>query len=145
MTRINVGRVIVGGIVAGLICFIGDGVVHGVLLKPKWAETMAALGRSGGGEVGQRGFAYFLLYDLLKGLIAIWLYAAARPRFGAGPATALLAAITLWLLVIPVPTIGLLPMEFFSPKFALLWSIYGLVPIVIGTLVGAWMYREAAA
>jgi len=145
MPRINVGRVIVGGIVAGVIFFIGDGVVHGVLLKPKWAETMAALGRRSTGDVGQSGFAYFLAYDLLKGLIAVWLYAAARPRFGAGPATALLAAITLWLLVIPVPTLGLLPMAFFSAKFAILWSLYGLVPIVIGTLAGAWLYREAQA
>jgi hypothetical protein len=145
MTRINVGRVIIGGVVAGLIFFLGDGVVHGVLLKPNWAQTMTALGRSGSGDVGQRGFAYFLTYDLLKGLIAVWLYAAARPRFGAGPATALLAAFTLWLLVIPVPTLGLLPMEFFSAKLAVLWSIYGLVPIVIGTLAGAWIYREAAA
>ncbi len=145
MARINAGRVIVGGIVAGLIFFFGDGVVHGVLLKSHWAATMAALGRSTTGDVGQRGFAYFLIYDLLKGLIAIWLYAAARPRFGPGPATALLAAITLWLLVIPVPTLGLLPMAFFSAKFAALWSLYGLVPIVIGTLIGAWMYRESAA
>jgi hypothetical protein len=145
VTRINVGRVIIGGAVAGLICFIGDAVVHGALLKPNWAEAMAALGRTGSADVGTRDLLYFLVYDVLKGLLAVWLYSAMRPRFGPGPATALAAAFTVWLLVIPVPTLGLLPMEFFSARLAVLWSLYGLVPIVIGTLVGAWMYREAAA
>lgn len=143
--KINAGRVVIGGIVAGVICFFGDGVVHGVLLKPKWAEVMTALGRSGAGDVGQRDFGYFLVYDLLKGFLAVWIYAASRPRFGPGPATALLAALMVWLLVIPIPVIGLLPMKFFSAEFAILWSLYGLVPIVVATLAGAWIYREGMA
>jgi hypothetical protein len=144
MAKINTGRVIIGGIIAGLICFFGDGVVHGVLLRDRWTEIMTALGK-GGGDVGSQHPGYFLAYDLLKGLVAVWLYAAARPRFGAGAGTALLAAITVWLLVIPIPTIGLLPMAFFSAGFAVLWSVYGFVPILLGTMVGAWLYREAPA
>ncbi len=144
MTRINAHRVILGGIVAGLICFFGDGIVHGMLLRDRWAAIMTALGR-GGGDVGRQHPGFFAAYDLLKGVLAIWLYAAMRPRFGAGPTTALLAAITIWLLVIPIPIIGLLPMEFFTPGFAVLWSLYGLLPIIIGTLAGAWLYRESAA
>jgi len=145
VSRINFGRVIVGGIVAGLLCFFGDGIVHGVLLKPRWAETMAALGRTAAGDVGRRDFQYFLIYDLLKGLLAVWLYAAMLPRFGRGAVTALAAAFTVWLLVIPAPVIGLLPMRFFGARLAVLWSLYGLVPIVIGTLAGAALYREPAA
>jgi hypothetical protein len=145
MGKINAGRVIIGGIIAGIICFFGDGVVHGVLLQPKWQAIMTSLGRSGAGDVGQRNFGYFMVYDLLKGLLAVWIYAAARPRFGPGPATALLAAVMLWLLVIPIPVIGLLPMQFFGAEFAILWSLYGLVPIIVGTMIGAWVYREAPA
>jgi hypothetical protein len=44
VAKINVGRVILGGIIAGIVCFLGDGVVHGVLLKERWAEVMTALG-----------------------------------------------------------------------------------------------------
>jgi hypothetical protein len=143
VTRINTGRVILGGIVAGIICFIGDGIVHGVLLNREWAAVVATLGRSKAGQPSPGDFAYFAIYDLLKGVLAVWIYAAALPRFGAGIGTALLAALTVWLLVIPVPTLGLLPMAVFSPRFALLWSIYGLLPIVAATLVGAWCYREA--
>jgi hypothetical protein len=142
MAKINTRRVIIGGIIAGVICFVGDGVVHGILLRDRWAQIMTTLGK-GSIEVGSQHPGYFLAYDLLKGLIAIWLYAAARPRFGPGPATALLAAVTVWLLVIPVPTIGLLPMAFFSAGFAVLWSVYGFFPILVGTMAGAWLYRES--
>jgi hypothetical protein len=145
VTRINTGRVIIGGIIAGIICFIGDGIVHGVLLNKEWAAVVATLGRSNAGRLGQADFGYFAIYDLLKGLLAVWIYAAALPRFGAGIGTALLAAFTVWLLVIPVPTLGLLPMAFFSARFAVLWSVYGLFPILAGTLIGAWCYREAKA
>jgi hypothetical protein len=144
MGKISARRVIFGGIVAGIICFLGDGVVHGILLKDRWAQIMAALGKSGG-DIGRQHPGYFLAYDLLKGLLAVWFYAAARPRFGSGTKTALLAAFTIWLLVIPIPTLGLLPMAFFSGGFVVLWSLYGLVPIVIGTLIGAWIYRDAPA
>lgn len=144
MGKINVGRVIVCGVIAGVVCFLGDGVVHGVLLRERWAAIMAAVGRSGNGDVGSRNFGVFLIYDLLKGLIAIWIYAAIRPSSGIGPATALKAALLVWLLVIPVPMIGLLPMRFFDVRFALIWSLYGIVPIIVGTLAGAWIYRDAA-
>ncbi len=144
MGRINVGRVIICGIIAGVICFLGDGVVHGVLLKDRWTEIMNAAGKGGADDVSSQHPGYFIAYDLLKGLIALWIYAAIRPSSGPGPATALKAAILVWLLVIPVPIIGLLPMQFFGAKFAVMWSIYGIVPIIVGTLVGAWMYRDAA-
>ncbi len=142
MGKINVSRVIVGGIIAGVIFFLGDGVVHGVLLRDRWAEIMAALGKSSG-DVGSQHPGYFITYDLLKGLIASWLYAAIRPSLGAGPGTALIVAIVVWLLVIPIPLLGLLPMNLFGRKFAAMWAFYGIVPILIGTLVAGWLYRES--
>ncbi|MGH7863902.1 MAG: hypothetical protein ACREQB_02855 [Candidatus Binataceae bacterium] len=144
MGKINLGRVLIGGIAAGIIFFIGDGVVHGALLYDRWVAILAALGKSGG-DAGSGHPEYFISYDLLKGLLAIWIYAAIRPRHGAGPATALIAAIVVWLLVIPVPMLGLLPMEFFGARFVARWAIYGFVPIALGTLVGAWLYRESGA
>jgi len=36
-------------------------------------------------------------------------------------------------------------MAFFTAGLAILWSLYGLVPIMVGTLIGDGLYREAAA
>jgi len=133
----NINRVILGGLLAGIVYFLGDGLVHGVLLKQQWAAIL--------GPQTQQDLhspAYFLPYDLLKGLAVMWIYAGIRPRFGPGPKTAVLAGLAGWFLVIPVALLGLLPMNFFSTQFVMLWSVYGVVPMVVGALVGGWIYRE---
>ena len=133
----NINRVILGGLLAGIVYFFGDGLVHGVLLKQQWAAIL--------GPQTQQDLhspAYFLPYDLLKGLAVIWIYAGIRPRFGPGPKTTVLAGLAGWFLVIPVALLGLLPMNFFSAQFVMLWSVYGVVPMVVGALVGGWIYRE---
>ena len=133
----NSQRIILGGIVAGIIYFIGDGVVHGALLHSRWVEV---LGPNADQSLHQPG--YFGPYDLLKGLLAVWIYAAARPRLGPGPLTAAIAGLVAWFACIPVPLLGLLPMNFFNARFVVLWSLYALVPMVLGAIAGAWVYKE---
>ena len=136
----NVGRWILGGIVAGIVYFIGDGVVHGVLLKQHWASILGAINVDA--EKALKTPQIFGIYDLVKGLIAVWIYAGIRPRFGAGAGTAVIAGIVTWAAAIPLPLIGLIPMKFFSAGFVALWSAYAIVPMIIGAVVGAWLYRE---
>ena len=57
----------------------------------------------------------------------------------------MIAGLTVWALVLPIPLAGLIPIHFFGRKFALLWSIYGLFPIVAGAIAGGAIYREEAA
>ena len=140
MGKLNWPRIILGGVVAGIICFIGDGVVHGVLLKERWASIMASMGRKVTEEPSH--MVYYAAYDLAKALVGVWLYAAIRPRYGAGPRTGVIAAVATWALVIPIALLGLIPSGFFGRKFALLWSIDGLVVMVIAIVIGAWLYRE---
>jgi hypothetical protein len=80
------------------------------------------------------GFAY--------GFVALWLYAAIRPRFGAGPKTALYAGLGVWVLGNLLPSVnwgprGLLPGHLFAIAVAV-----GLVEIVVATEAGAWFYQE---
>ena len=136
----NIGRVILGGIVAAVIYFIGDGVVHGALLKQQWATILGAINVDA--EKALKTPAVFGLYDLIKGITAVWIYAGIRPRFGPGAGTATIAGVITWVLAIPAPLIGLLPMKFFPASFVGLWSVYAIVPSIIGAIVGAWLYRE---
>jgi hypothetical protein len=73
------------------------------------------------------------------------LYAAIRPRFGAGAKTAVLAALAVWFLAVPTALLGLLPMAFFGRKFALVWALLAAIPVIVGGLAGAWLYRESPA
>ena len=136
----NVGRFILGGIVAAIIYFIGDGVVHGALLKQHWGTILGAINVDP--EKALKTPQIFGIYDLIKGFAAVWIYAAIRPRFGPGVGTAVIAGLITWLLAVPAPLIGLIPMKFFPPGFVALWSAYDVVPMIIGAVVGAWLYRE---
>lgn len=135
----NIQRIIMGAVLAGIIYFVGDGLVHGALLHSHWVEI---LGPNADQSLHQPG--YFGFYDLLKGFLALWIYAVARPRLGVGPRTAAIAGLVVWFACIPVPLLGLLPMKFFSANFVVLWSLYAVIPMVLGAIAGAWVYKEPA-
>lgn len=139
----NLKRIVLGGLVAGIVCFIGDGVVHGVLLQSRWNDIAAALHLATSEADQKASMVWFLAYDLVKGFAALVVYAMIRPRFGPGPRTAIIAGLLTWALCIPLPLGGLLPMHFFGRKFALLWSIYGAFPVLLGAIAGAALYQES--
>ncbi len=145
MKDINFSRLILGGLLAGVIFFVGDSIIHGALLTSRWQETMIELGRApnpSGGNPGAGDFAYFLIYDLMKGFGAAWLYAAIRARFGAGPTSATFAGLTTWFLAVPTPLIGLIPMHFFARGLISRWSFYAIIPTVLGAIAAGWVYQE---
>ncbi len=139
--NVNFGRILLAGVVAGILYFLGDGLVHGVLLKQQWAIILSAINIDP--ERAMNSPAIYGMYDLAKGLAVMWVYAAIRPRFGAGPKSAFLAGLAVWFLTVPVPLLGLLPMKFFGPDFVAQWAAYDIVPMLLGALVGGWLYRES--
>ena len=116
-----VPRIILGGVVAGILCFIGDGVVHGVLLHERW-DSDGDL-RSNG-DRGHRGMAEWLLYDPPRGW-SEWLYAAIRPRSALVRGPERRRGVT-WARC-PHRLAWLLPATFIGHRFAAIWSIEGLV------------------
>ena len=44
MGKINIGRVIIAGLVAGIVADLLGFLVDGILLAPRWADGMKALG-----------------------------------------------------------------------------------------------------
>ena len=80
MGKINWIRVILGGLVAGVIINVFEFALNGVVLAKDMEAAISALGRQiGGGQL-----AIFIAWGFLVGIFAIWLYAGIRPRYGAG-------------------------------------------------------------
>ena len=78
------------------------------------------------------------------GVASVWLYAAIRPRFGPGATTALAAGLAVWVIAhlwsgvyLGAGFAGLI-----TPRLAWLPVVWGLVEAPLGTLAGAWLYRE---
>jgi hypothetical protein len=81
--------VVLGGLVAGLLIDVAEGIMEGAILGAEWRQAMQALGHL----LWETGVNITpnILREFIYGLMAVWLYAAIRPRFGAGPKTALYA------------------------------------------------------
>ena len=141
MANINLGRVFLGGIVAGLIICAGETILNGWVLASQWVQVTASMHRP---QVGMHQIILFNILSFVEGILAVWVYAAIRPRFGAGPKTAIYAAMFMWVtcyfLVNVFPVIlGILPVSMLEILLA-----EGVVEITLATLAGAWLYREAA-
>ena len=140
MGKINVGRLILGGIVAGIAIDLVDYFVDGVWLAQRWADGMGLLGRPGFSTVQ---IILFNVIGLLTGLVAVWVYVAIRPRFGAGIKTAIYAGLAVWLLTTLFPNVAFMHVaHLFSDHLTLYTTLGGLVEVVFATVAGASVYRE---
>src|SRR5258708_3309562 len=92
-SRINLMRVVLGGIVAGLVVNVSEFVLNQVVLL---SDMTTALARMNLPPVGGSAIPVFIVLGFVGGIATVWLYAAIRPRFGAGPRTALTAGIYFW-------------------------------------------------
>jgi hypothetical protein len=140
MGRINIGRVILGGIVAGIVMDLLGYLVDGLMLAEKWSDDMILLGRS---EFSTTQLIEFNLLGIVSGLVAIWIYAGIRPRFGAGMMTAIYAGIAVWVVGVLLPNASFMYVaRLFSRHLTLYTTLGGLVEVVVGTIAGAALYQE---
>jgi hypothetical protein len=100
-------------------------------------------------DLGHSGFSpiqwiWFNVLGLISGIVSIWIYAGIRPRFGAGPMTAIYAGLAVWVLGALVPNLSFMVIGgLFSKHLALYTTLGGIVEIVVGTVAGAAVYKEA--
>jgi hypothetical protein len=140
MPRMNMRRVVIGGLLAGLIINIGESILNIPVLGAQLEAAMKALNLP---PVGMGPVVIFLIGGFVLGLILVWLYAAIRPRFGAGPRTAIIAAVILWFLAYFWPSLGTGLMGFIPMKLLSVGVAWGLVEVLIAALAGAAVYKEA--
>src|SRR3989442_15207595 len=118
MSRINWTRVILGGLLAGLLINTSEFILNGVILEKAWGAAMGALGKPtqlSGGQI-----AMFNVFGFLIGIFGVWLYAAIRPRYGAGPRTAVIAGLAVWILGYLLPNVGPISMDIFPVRLMLI-------------------------
>jgi hypothetical protein len=141
MGQINYARVVLAAIVAGIFYFLTDGAIH-TILGP---YHMAAITGAGKPLVADpTAYIYFAIFDLGKGLVAMLIYAGARPRFGAGVKTAVWAGIVTWLAVCVFPSIASMPFPFYERIYFWKLMAMSVVPMILGAILGAWLYKESA-
>jgi hypothetical protein len=82
---------------------------------------------------------------LVSGIVMVWLYAAMRPRYGAGPKTAVLAGLAVWVVGALVPNVGFMSIAgLFPANLTLMTTAGGIVEAVAAALAGCALYKEVA-
>jgi hypothetical protein len=139
MGGINVGRWIAGGIVAGVIMWVVEGAASIVYM----GDMEAALEAHGlGMELTAGVMALTVVVSLVAGLVLVFLYVAARPRFGPGPKTAVIVAIAMWIGGYLLSLVGYQMIGLYPSSMLIMWGLIGLIEMIVASVVGGWVYRE---
>jgi hypothetical protein len=142
MGKINLGRVILGGLVAGIVGNILGYLVDGLMLASRWSDAIKALGRP---ELSSGQIVENEIIGLIYGIFTVWLYAAIREHYGAGPKTAVWAGLAVWVIGILLPNIAFMWMlGLFPTDLTVMTTAGGIVEAVVAALAGAALYRERA-
>ncbi|MGD8277789.1 MAG: hypothetical protein PVH00_07175 [Gemmatimonadota bacterium] len=139
---INTQKVVVGGIGAGVVLAALDYIANGLLLAEQNAAALNALNPElAAGVEGTGMMIGYIVLDLVLGMLLVWTYAAMRPRFGAGPKTATMAGLQVWLVAI-LMYLGMTMMGMWAWSYFFIGSVVYLVTLLIASYVGGVLYKE---
>ena len=132
MGKINVPRVIAGGIVTGIMINAFEWLSHFAYGD----EAMSSLAAHNiEVKVGIGIIVVGTLVAILVGIVAVCLYAGVRPSFGPGVKTAGLVG--------PVPAVvGYCFLGIYQNSLLIAGTAVALIEYVVATIAGAWVYRE---
>jgi len=140
MGKINLARVILGGLVAGLIINIFEYVLNGVVYASQWDAFMKMLNR----QMRPGAIPFFVVSAFVGGIGVVWLYAAARPRLGPGPKTAALTGAAYWFFAYALPDANSVAANVVPGRLTVTVCLILLVGVILASVCGAAVYKEPA-
>jgi len=142
---INTGKVLIGGVVAGVVMNAVDFVINMFIVGDRMkAETEAFKPGLSDQMMSTNTMISYIVMDFVLGIALIWTYAAIRPRFGPGIKTASYAALLFWILA-GIFLSGYLHMGMMSSGLWFTFAFLGLVNFLLSAWAGAKFYTEDGA
>lgn len=142
MVPVRWSHVILGGLAAGVVINVCEYLLNGVLLAQSWADAMRALNRPE--QFSPSQVVAFNLWGFLMGIGAVWLYASVRDHYGPGVRTAIYTGLAVWAIGYAFGAIPSVAMKMFPPSLVAYGVLVGIVEILAGTVLGAWIYHPQA-
>jgi len=139
MRPINMKRVSLGGLAAGVVINVSETILNVPVLG---GEMKAALAKLNLPALGSSAIATFVVMSFVLGVALVWLYAAIRPRFGPGPRTAAIAGLAVWFMAYLYGSLGMGVMGFLGTRLLTISTLWGLVEVLVAAQVGGWLYSE---
>jgi hypothetical protein len=140
MGKINIGRVVLGGLLAGLVLNVGEFLLNDKVLG---AEMKAFMTDHKFAEPGGSFIVVAVGLTFVLGIVIVLGYACIRPRLGPGVKTAVIAGLFAWFgiyfysgivngMIFGIPT-----------NTMIVVIVWGLVEYAVAAVAGAWLYKEA--
>jgi hypothetical protein len=141
MSKINVGKVVIGGLVTGIVLNIGEAVLNTVVLADAMKQEfdrlkLPDLTTSTSFLIRVTGMTFLL------GIAIVYLYSAIRPRFGAGWKTAACAGALAWFFVYLYAGYLYVAVGLVSMKPYLIGVVWGIIEFALAAIAGAYFYKE---
>ena len=139
MANIDTGRLLSGGLAAGLVINVVEVIANLFLLADSHEAAWDALGLD---PVSGPVIGGFVALGFLLGMLVVWTYAAIRSRYGPGPSTAMRAGLAVWLAYyllggISSWLIGVVPNGLF-----MITLVYSLIMMLVAAHIGGMIYTE---
>lgn len=140
MGKINVGRVVLGGLLCGLVLNIGEFLLNAKVLEAQMTTFMTQHNFK---DPGSNFMIVAVGLTFVMGIVIVLGYACIRPRLGPGVKTAIIAGLFAWFAVYIY--CGIINGVLFGMPMNLMImvSVWGLVEYAIAAVAGAWLYKEA--
>jgi len=138
--KFDIGKLAAGGALAAIVMNICDYVSNNFILAADWEHVARIRNVDLADLSSTSATVIYVVVNLLLGFLAVWTYAAIRPRLGRGPGTAIIAGFMVF------AAQGLLMATYAIAYFS--WDVFiragllMLVTMLAGSLAGAWVYAE---
>jgi len=139
MEKINMKTVLLGGLLAGLVINIGEFILNGPVIGDAWMEWSKSMNLP---EMGANEITFYVIWSFLTGIVLVWLYAAIRPRFGAGVRTAVYAGLFIWLSMWVLGFGSTIIQGVFPSDLIITSIVWGLFEVPLAAVAGAYLYKE---
>ncbi|MGE5834126.1 MAG: hypothetical protein ACM4AI_06575 [Acidobacteriota bacterium] len=136
---INSGKVVVGGLVAGVVANALDYVFQGIVLKRDFEVMQQRLNLD---PAKASNPVPWIVIDFILGFLVVVTYVGFRTRWGPGPKTAIYAGLVIFL-GICATMFGLTSIGIFSTDTYMKSAALSLVTVMSASLAGAKIYKEA--
>jgi hypothetical protein len=143
MEKINISRVMWGGLLASVVFIIIEFIVEG-FVNLVFGFDEANLARQYFPDIILSGVSYQvvnIIYLISTCTLTIWLYAALCPKFGVGPKTAIISSLLVIILIF-LFMVNHINMGIYPLKPALISLVISLVEFPISIVAGSSFYKS---
>lgn len=142
MQGISYARLLLSGLVAGLVILFGETLLNQIVLADDWAQSAIDQDVLAFGAWQSMAMAAVLI---LFGIVLMWIHAIGLPRFGSTISTAIAAGLTLWLVSWALLGVTMVLSGATTVRIAAISAVWGVIEVPAAALAGAWIYQDRNA